>query len=240
MKNAYKLIAIWIMCIFLAGCIYLEEKPTTKPPEQIPEPAKEPIKEELKVLHWGHMPITYYISNEEECGDYEARKIIRGFNEVENATKGAVFFEKIDQPADINIKCSFIEDCYRYWVDVQETKIYRYESICNHIKGTAWITRARGYEILNAEIELIGLAGFAETNYGRGSSGFYIGSCGHATTEVHEILHTFGFGHKNDTKSIMYYAEDSVLYTLQEPGACIGKRKTIDQNIVNGLIQIYG
>ncbi|MBW2982243.1 hypothetical protein KY343_05160, partial [Candidatus Woesearchaeota archaeon] len=191
-------------------------------------------------LHWTHMPVTYFIINEEECGDYETRKIIKAFDEIENATDGAVYFEKTDKPADIDIHCSFLEGCYEYNVDIREEegRIYKWESICSHEKGVARITKIKGNKILKAEIELIGLAGFAETT-GKGASGFYIGSCGHSTTEIHEILHTFGYGHIDDEDSIMYFQEDAVGLTIQEEGQCIGSKKYIDEEISEDLIDIY-
>ena len=207
--------------------------------EEVQQEVEETQKEEIYVLHWDHMPVTYFITNEDECGDYEARKIMKGFDMISEVE--GISFKQIDSAADIDIKCSFIEDCYEYKVDVrrEEGVIYKYETICNHKKGIASITRRKGFKILKAEIEMIGLAGFAETNYGSGASGFYIGSCGHPTTEVHEILHTFGFGHYTDPNSIMYYAEDGVSYTLQKQGACVGSDKQIDKEIVDELKEIY-
>ena len=191
-------------------------------------------------LHWTHMPVTYFITNKEKCGSYESNKIKRAFNEIENTTNGIIYFEERDGPADIDITCSFLEDCYEYKVDIrkEEGVIYRWETICSHKKGIAQIINIKGNKILKADIELIGLAGFAETT-GKGASGFYIGSCGHSTTEIHEILHTLGYGHVDDEDNIMYYQEDSIGYTIQEEGACIGKRKYIDEEIIKDLVNIY-
>jgi len=191
-------------------------------------------------LHWTHMPLTYFIVNEKECGSYEVNKIKKGFDAIENATNGVVRFEKTDRFADIDIYCSFLEGCYEYKVDIREEEgvIYRQETICAHEKGIARITSVKGNRILKASIELIGLAGFAETT-GKGASGFYIGSCGHATTEIHEILHTFGYGHIDDPKSIMYYKEDAVGLTIQEQGQCVGSKKYIDEEISLDLIRTY-
>ena len=194
----------------------------------------------VEKLHWTHMPVTYFIVNEEECGDYEARKIQKAFDEIKNAANGAVSFKKSDKPADIDIYCTFLEDCYEYKVDIrkEEGRVYRYETICEHKKGIAQITEVRGYKILKAEIELIGLAGFAETT-GQGASGFYIGSCGHSTTEIHEILHTFGYGHVDDKNSIMYFQEDGIGLTIQEEGECLGSKKYIDEEIALDLVKTY-
>ena len=191
-------------------------------------------------LRWSKMPVTYSIVNKDKCGSYEIRKIKRGFDRIQEATDDAVYFEEADN-GDIEIKCSFIEDCYELKVDVRKEEgiTYKYESICEYAKGIAQITEVRGNKILKANIEMVGLSGFAETE-GVGASGFYIGSCGHPTTEIHEILHTFGFGHKDDPESIMYFQEDSVALTLQKPGDCIGSDKKIDKDIISELKEIYG
>ncbi|MBW2965626.1 hypothetical protein KY342_00815 [Candidatus Woesearchaeota archaeon] len=258
-----KRILIILMCtLLISGCEFIEEvkteevveekevkkeivekiEDTIKKNEEIVEKIEEIVekKDEIEKLHWNHMPITYFIENKEECGDYETRKIRRAFDNVENASNGVVNFKEIEEPANIDVTCSFIEDCYEYKVDVrrEEGIIYRYETICEHAKGTAQIIGVRGNEILKAKIVLVGLAGFAETT-GSGASGFYIGSCGHPTTEIHEILHTFGYNHFADPESIMYYAEDIVGYTLQEAGSCVGSKKNIDEIIIEDLIDTY-
>ena len=240
-----KRLLIILLLLLFPGCVYEIEPVVIEEPEiiqpNISEPAViEPAEPELRVVHWTHMPVTYYVTNEQECGDYEIRKIQRAFEAIEDATNNIVTFKKIDIPADIDITCSFLEGCYKKTVDIREEEgvVYRYETICAHDKGRAQITALRGFEILKARIELIGLAGFAETK-GRGPSGFYVGSCGHSTTEIHEILHAFGFGHIDDPKSIMYPAAESVGFTIQEEGSCLGSKKEIDKIIVDKLIEVY-
>jgi len=254
-----RIFIILMIMLIISGCKYIEEFPkkdvdeekediidqiknVTKKNEEIIEKIEEvdEEKEEIMKPHWVDLPITFFIENKEECGDYEVRKIRRAFDEIENVTNNLVKFKEINEPANIDLKCSFIEDCYQYKVDIREEEgvIYKYETVCEHAKGTAQIIGSRGYEIIKAKIEIIGLAGFAEQT-GKGASGFYIGNCGHLTTEIHEILHTFGYGHMPNPESIMYYAEDFVGYTLQEPGACIGSKKEIDQIIIDDLIDTY-
>jgi len=194
-------------------------------------------------LHWSHMPITYHIMNEDECGGYESRKIQKSFKEIEEATNGAVKFKEVNEPADIDVKCSFIYDCYKSWVDVPEEGpyFYKYESICAHTAGWARLIDVEGNKIKKAEIELIGLGGFAETGRKNGEmSGFFVGSCGNTNTEIHEILHTFRYGHINDPESVMYESEELISYTIQEKGACIGSKKGVDILIARDLINKYG
>jgi len=190
-------------------------------------------------LRWGELPITYSV-DEKSCGSYETRKIERGFNEIKNVTKGTVRFVKVAVNGNIGITCSFLENCYQQITDIDREAgiITRSESICAHKAGEAQITEKYGNIIKKAKIEMIGLAGFAESGK-PGTSGFYIGSCGHPTTEIHEILHTFGYQHQNDTKSIMYYKGDSISYTLQKEGACLNSTKIIDPDIVKELMEVY-
>lgn len=193
-----------------------------------------------KKVRWEKMPITYQIMNQDDCGDYETRKIYRAFERIQEATDSAVQFKEVDHDASIELTCKYIKDCYYKKIDIrkEEGVIYEYESICPHEAGVATITHYEGFTIKKATIDLIGLAGFAETE-GHGASGFYIGSCGHPTVEIHEILHTFGFSHTPVPESIMYYQAELVPYTILQEGACIGSDKKIDQEIVDDLLFIY-
>ena len=199
---------------------------------------------EIDELHWTHMPLTYHIFNPshygKDCGVYESNKIRKGFSRIQSDTNGVVHFKEIKNlsDADIAIRCSYIEDCYEYNAITVGTSIYVTESICAHTKGVASITESEGNKILKAEIEMIGLFGFSETK-NKGPSGFFFGSCGHPSTEIHEILHTFAYEHVNDTNSIMYFQDDVMGATRLRAGECVGSRKEIDSRIVEGLIKTY-
>ncbi len=194
-----------------------------------------------RLSFWQKMPITYQIINPQDCGDYETKKIELAFKRIQDATQGVVQFQPVQQDADINLTCKFIKDCYYKKIDIrkEEGVIYKYEGICAHEAGVTTITSYQGFTLKKATIDLIGLAGFAETS-GSGASGFYIGSCGHPTVEIHEMLHALGFGHVPDPQSIMYYQAELVPYTIQKEGACIGSDKQIDQKIVDDLLFTYG
>jgi hypothetical protein len=200
------------------------------------------IIEENDKLQWAKMPVSYYITKD-VCGIYETNKIRRAFQRVQEATNGAVSFEEIDNlnQSNIYVHCSFLEDCYEKTIDIREDLgvVYYYESICDHTSGIAQIKNIDGNQIIRADIEMIGLAGFSETDR-KGMSGFYVGSCGHPTTEIHEILHTFDYNHVNDSTSIMYRSGDIVGYTIQNEGGCLGSDIPIDEWIVKDLIQTYG
>lgn len=194
-----------------------------------------------KLVYWTELPITYKIMNEDDCGDYESRKIRRAFDQIQDATEEAVQFKEVQHNANIELTCKYLKDCYKKKIDIrkEEGVIYEYESICSHEAGVAQITDYEGFALKKAKIDLIGLAGFAETS-GYGASGFYIGSCGHMTVEVHEILHALGFGHTNNPESIMYHQTEIVPYTIQKEGACIGSERIIDQELIDDLLFIYG
>lgn len=189
--------------------------------------------------HWGHMPVTYSVLNEKECGAYEANRIKRAFADITNSTNGAVYFRKVNstESADIGISCSFVENCYRTSVEVYTDYSIRYETICGHQLGVT-STTLLGSQIVKADIGLFGLAGFAETK-GEGPSGFYVGTCGHAITELHELLHAFGYPHSADNSSIMYPEADTFSLITQKEGACIGSGRDIDKAIVEDLVRAY-
>ncbi len=248
---------VLLFVLFLAGCTVVEDAPADVSPVVTEENVSLIVKEpepiapvihagvednfsSAKGLHWTHMPVTYSVQNEDECGNYEVRKIIRAFDDISSAANGSVYFEKVKAGGDIVFRCSFLEDCYELVTDIDDDAmlVYRYERICGHTKGLA-TTSILGNRIIGSEIEIFGLAGFSETS-GKGTSGFYIGSCGHPTTEIHEILHAFGYGHSDDNSSIMYYAEDAVGTVIQEKGECLGKRKEIDKDIKDSLVYTYG
>jgi len=202
----------------------------------------EPRSDDEQSIKWASLPITYYVTNENKCGRFETRQIEKAFDRVTEATEGIVTFKKVDKPANIDVRCTLIEDCYSKSTDIQRegdtVVVYRYESICKHTLGIAQITELKGNQISKATIEIIGLAGFVETT-GRGTSGFYVGTCGGTDIEVHEILHVFGYQHLDDPNSIMYYAGDVMGFTIREEGQCLMSKKEIDKVITDDLISTY-
>lgn len=184
------------------------------------------------------MPVTYSL-NEAKCGAYESKRVKRAFDQITNATKGVVTFKKAESPGqgDINITCTFLENCYKTSVDIHDTYVIRYETICQHDLGLT-TTKIYGNAITYAHIELFGLAGFSETKYD-GPSGFYVGTCGHTITEVHELLHAFGYKHSSDNTSIMYPDADTFGLTIRKSGECAGSDKAIGHDIAESLIATY-
>ncbi|MBI2140812.1 hypothetical protein HYU16_00145 [Candidatus Woesearchaeota archaeon] len=218
-----------------------------QPPQQVQIVQEEKPHEEgaqdrfyyVSRLHWPRMPVTYFIENEEGCGRYEANRIRRAFRDISNATGNAVLFAQANDSgsADIEIRCTFIEDCYELSTDIRDDYVIRTETICQHPLGITK-TLAEGNRLTKAYIEMVGLAGFAETKH-EGPSGFYVGTCGHTTTEIHELLHAFGYGHSEDNSSIMSPEADVFGLTIQREGACKGSTKAIDAAIVAELVNTY-
>ena len=215
-----------------------EEQISSPEPEQPPEqPEPQDTFYHVQKPHWTHMPISYSILNEKECGLYEATRIKRAFSDIMLATNNSASFQKVNNSADIEITCTFLENCYTTSVEITNEYVIRYETICGHRLGLAKTT-VEGNRIINANIELAGLAGFAETKR-EGPSGFYVGTCGHTTTEIHELLHAFGYGHSEDNNSIMYSEADTFGLTTQKPGACQGSKRPIDKDIAEDLVSTY-
>lgn len=260
--NKIVLAAVIVAVVFASGCAIVEEgvlvreeqpqqqiqqeETTQQPPEEPEAPAVEAVKpgiddefSHVSKPHWGHMPLAYSILNEEECGKYESNRIKRALAGIMNVTNNIVSFRKANasETADIRISCAFIENCYKVSTEITEDYAVRYETICGHQLGIA-STTSQGNRIINSSIELFGLAGFAETKR-EGPSGFYVGTCGHAITEVHELLHAFGYPHSDDNSSIMYLSADTFSLVTRKEGACVGSDKEIDSAIVEDLVRTY-
>lgn len=256
------LAAVILAVAFASGCIALEEEqPQRQLPQEeiIPQPLEEPVREvepetpaveavkpgiddefsHVNKPHWGHMPLAYSILNEEECGKYESNRIGRALADITNVTDNVVSFRKVNnnETADIEVSCTFIEKCYKVSTEITDDYTVRYETICGHKLGVTSATLL-GNLIVKADIELFGLAGFAETKR-EGPSGFYVGTCGHAITEVHELLHAFSYPHSDDNSSIMYPSADAFSLVTQKEGVCIGSDKEIDTAIVEDLVRTY-
>ncbi len=260
--NKIVLAAVIAAVVFSSGCAVLEKEPQQQriPQEELaplqweepvsgvePEaPAVETVRpgiedefSHVSKPHWGHMPLAYSILNEEECGRYESNRIRRALADITNVTSNAVSFRKANasEAADIEISCSFIDNCYKITTEITDEYSARYETICGHKLGVT-STTLLGNRIVKAGIELFGLAGFAETKR-EGPSGFYVGTCGHAITEVHELLHAFGYPHSDDNSSIMYPSADVFSLVTQKEGACVGSDREIDNAIVDELVSTY-
>lgn len=191
-------------------------------------------------LRWSEMPIQYLIKDEDICGWYESNQIKQAFEKIESATDGVVSFERVNELENgrgIVLVCGFVKGAY----EKRREGGVVYENIGSYERGLARITETSGSEIVKAEIELFGLEGFQETEGGRNlPSGFAVGRCGDYRTEIHEILHVFGFEHDEDENSIMYPTAKTFSYSIYQRGRCLNVNSEIDDWIVQDLKEVYG
>lgn len=165
-------------------------------------------------LHYIHTDLTYAFLDESSCGKVQALRVRWAFEELQNQTNNLLTFEEITNIeetdaeadradiADINIICRRevpLADISGYVVAGEAT----YEHIGNEI--------TRGFIYF----------------YNTGASGSYGGGCvRYPDTEIHEILHSFGFEHSNNSESIMF-----------PYSSCKYK---IDKETLDKLEEIYG
>jgi hypothetical protein len=129
--------------------------------------------------HWGHMPVSYRLVNEDVCGSGEAYRIRKAFFNIENETNGTVSFEEVEEYEDITITCHAGFD----------------KSLMEDGKITTATTTPYGIGNLIEKASI----DFYDTKEGKIAS-----NCGrYPDVEVHEILHAFGFGHVDDRYNIM-------------------------------------
>ncbi len=155
-------------------------------------------------LHWTHMPLTYRIYN---CTEYQSNRIVRGFLRIENETNYTVKFKAIqnDSNPDIGVYCR--KD---YKQSVEPGYLTSGDSAYS-------VSSANSNLIMKAEINFYGIT----------SSTYSSGCTIYPDIEIHEILHGFGYGHNDSTKSIMY------------PSHVMCGFK-IDDNIISELKKNYG
>lgn len=125
-------------------------------------------------LHWTHMPITYKIENKEECNVKLKERIESAFNKIQSETETFVSFKETNETPDIVISCKPY-----YYEEYGSDEYVGHFDVTYGLAGPDFIDEEN--RIINATI----------TFYGAG----LVCGTGYPATEVHEILHTFGFGH---------------------------------------------
>lgn len=153
-------------------------------------------------LHWRRMPLKYKFSDDHPCGITRKERILYGFLEIENSTNKTVSFVVADGNYDILIICNDSRGDTIYEDD------YKYTTLAEGGIDYYWENI-----IINATLQ------FYSLSY---TGGYY------PATEIHEILHGFGYGHNEDPCSIMspYIGE-----------SC--KVKSIDEEIIKDLVETY-
>ncbi len=158
-------------------------------------------------LHWGHMPLIYEIYN---CTDYQANRLIRGFAKIENETKGDVSFLRLNNSSQ-NKEVDIAVLCRKEYKSAPEPGYT--------VSGDSGYLTYVNYPNLIAKAEI--------NFYGISSSTYSAGCTIYPDIEVHEILHGFGYGHNESTKSIMYPSHVMCAFK-------------IDDNIITDLKEKYG
>jgi uncharacterized protein YxeA len=160
-----------------------------------------PLNNEEKNPRYLLNEITYSFNNKTFCGNLEVKRIEKAFFEIQNQTDNVLSFTEVNENGSIKINCS------KYLLK-SDTEGY-------FISGNA-VFESKGDEITKGEINLYNCK---ENTYPLGCASF-------PDVEIHEILHTFGIGHIDNSSSIM-----NEKYTH-----CNYK---IDSEIIDYLIKTY-
>jgi predicted Zn-dependent protease len=160
---------------------------------------------EVEDIHYPSSKITYTFVNENICGRVEAIRIRKAFSEIQNQTNNAINFTEINWTADtlayIEINCSKN-------VPLGEKK--------------GFIVFGNAFYAIKENLITKGCINL----YNCGINMHTPGCSNFPDVEIHEILHTLGVGHVDNSSSIM----------LAEYNHCKYK---IDKDIIDYLIRIY-
>jgi len=190
-------------------------------------------------VHFSHMPINYFLDIGAVGGDedeYEALMVISALKAIENSTGNLVQFRQVKNPEDA--------DLLIYGIPPENNSDDRFitEGLAgpmnmsnNVIKKAGVILYASKYILYAQDSSFFIRDGelWESTEYNPVDViGWRVGHCkDFPQTEVHEILHTFGLGHKYDNShSVMA----PIIHPIQ---SC--KIKELDKEIVSCLEHIY-
>jgi len=128
---------------------------------------------DLTKPRWDHMPLTYHLVNEYDCGSNEAKRIRKAFSIIQEQSEEAVTFVENDNEWDIEIEC-----------------------IRDFILEPGVLVSGEALPIITGNAITGGYLTFYNTlpNSNRVSSTCY----SVPDTEMHEILHILGFEHKTE------------------------------------------
>jgi len=156
----------------------------------------------IEGIYWDHMPITWNFDNKEVCGDYQANRIERAFNAIQEETNNIIQFKKVEGNArDITVYC--------------EKNLPVSESPGFYITGETK-SRVDGNKIVGGDIYF----------YNTGKYTYSGGCVSYPNTEIHEILHLFGFKHVDERFHIMNLS----------PTYCPSR---INSDVIEKLIEVY-
>ncbi len=130
--------------------------------------------------HWNHMPLTYIIGT--NCSERQRNLVLLAFKKIKEETDDVVSFEEAISYPD-------------YWINCKDLE---------YAKDTDLTLGDAEYKTDNYNTSII--TGAEINFYGQGM----ICGTGYPALELHEILHTFDFGHNPFVSSILNpYAADS-------------------------------
>lgn len=215
-KNILILVSILlILIIILSGLfVYFSNKNITGKvilEDNIDNLNETDIFSSVNELHYGNMPITYTLK-EEECGAVMTERIKKAFDIISNETDNVVIFEDVsNKSVNESQEVDIVIHCYR---ELKEDKEF-------YISGEAI------YSSEGANPNLIALSDINFYKVNPEANNQFSGGCtGYPNTEIHEILHTFGFEHK-EGYSIMNPISDGCRITM------------IEKEITDKLKEIY-
>ena len=169
----------------------------------------------IEQLHWAHMPLTYSVSDADDCEDWEIQEFIDAMKIIENSTNGIVSFVKVENESDLKFHCvvnekkcenvsfDYNRDTVNWYdegiVERNNETIYNVRKIWGSDTGSLWevcyfFGVPKDSTIAEALPEIDGniIIGGEITLYrnSRGARCSYL-----PNREIHEILHLFGIDH---------------------------------------------
>jgi hypothetical protein len=198
------LTGIFLLCIIFIYKTYPNNISQEKSINQFSDPFNKSDQ-----IHWSHIPITYSLENQKDCGSQEIQRIKRAFEVIKNETDGKVSFIETNTLGDIQITC------HKASVEYDWSK---------NSEGYRALAESTYYleEDTYPKVISYGTIDFYDTLENRVSSNCKT----YPDTEIHEILHLFGFDHVNEKYNIMNPVQ-------------IYCPSSINKDIINRLDEIY-
>ena len=176
----------------------------------------EPVKNEKYFYYYDSLPITYYFNNKYKCEGDRKERVLNALKIIEKETNGTISFIETQDNGDIEINC---------YGEYLGKKIISEDGTVRFTQSTeSTVAGEGGIESYVGDFKI--QQGFVYL-YKRNINYKYCYN--YPDVELHELLHAFGFGHIDDSNSIM-----------NEEGSCTNKQDNfIDEDIVECLKLTY-